>query len=257
MRGTTWLALGLSLAGVCGSVCSAQEAAATLPKVLVIEREYMKPGKTGMVHEKTESAFVEAMTKAKSQTHYIALTSMSGTQRALFLISYASFDAWQKDSEMMEKNAAFAAAMDRAGLADGELQTSRDDNVFVRMDDLSLNPRADLSGMRYMEVSVYRVKPGKTQEWIEAVKMVKAAYEKGVPGAHWALFREAYGNESGGVYVVLTSHKSLDELDKQAMEEKQFAAAMGDEGMKKLEDMVSQFEESSMHNLFAFNGPMS
>jgi hypothetical protein len=256
MRATTWLALGLSLAGVCGSVCSAQETATTLPKVLVIEREYMKPGKTGMVHEKAESAFVEAMAKAKSPTHYFALTSMSGTQRALFLISYPSFEAWQKEEETMSTNAAFGAAMDHAGLVDGELQTSRDDGVLVRMDEYSLNPRADLSGMRYMEISSYKVKPGKQQEFMEAVKLVKAAYEK-VPGTHWGFFRLAYGNDSGGVYLVLQAHKSLAELDEGMDIEKKFVSAMGEDGMKKLEDLVAQSEEWSQHQLLAFNGAMS
>src|SRR5271167_2079510 len=137
MRGTTLLALGLSLAGAYGSVCVAQDMTA-LPKVIVIEREFMKPGKTGMVHEKAESAFVEAMTKAKSPTHYFALTSMSGTERALFLIAYPSFDAWQKERAAMGANAGFGAAMDHAGLMDGELQTSRDDAVLMSMDDYSL-----------------------------------------------------------------------------------------------------------------------
>ena len=35
------------------------------PKVLVLYREFLKPGKQGASHEKTESAFVQAVTKAK------------------------------------------------------------------------------------------------------------------------------------------------------------------------------------------------
>jgi hypothetical protein len=254
MRGISWLALGLSLAGAYGSVCCAQDT--TLPKVIVIEREYMKPGKTGAVHEKAESAFVEAMMKAKSPTHYFALTSMSGTQRALFLISYPSFDAWQKSEESMRTNASFGAAMDHAGMMDGELQTSRDDGVLVMNEELSLNPRADLSGMRYMEISTYHVKPGRQHEFLEAVQMVKAAYEK-IPGSHWGFFRLAFGNDSGDTFIVLQAHKSLAEVDEAMGNDKKFMGAIGDDGMKKLEELVAQSEESSAHQLFAFNGAMS
>lgn len=77
------------------------------PKVLVIDREFTKPGKDGSIHEKSESAFVNALTAAKWPTHYFAMTSMSGRPRALFLFGYDSFAAWEKDNHDMQKNAAF------------------------------------------------------------------------------------------------------------------------------------------------------
>jgi hypothetical protein len=48
------------------------------PNVLVIQREYLKPGKGGMLHERSESAFVRAFANAKSDSHYFALDSLSG-----------------------------------------------------------------------------------------------------------------------------------------------------------------------------------
>src|SRR5215469_2581495 len=68
------------------------------PKVLVIQREYLKPGRAGSVHEKSESAFVRAMAAAKWPTHYFAVESMSGPSRALFLLGYSSFAEWEKDN---------------------------------------------------------------------------------------------------------------------------------------------------------------
>jgi hypothetical protein len=47
--------------------------------------EFIKPGKGGAPHEKAESAFVQAMTRAKWPTHYLAVNSLSGKARALFL----------------------------------------------------------------------------------------------------------------------------------------------------------------------------
>ena len=47
-------------------------------KVLVIEREFTKPGKDGAVHEATEAGFIRAVQANKGNIHYIALTSMSG-----------------------------------------------------------------------------------------------------------------------------------------------------------------------------------
>jgi hypothetical protein len=224
--------------------------------VLQITREYTKPGKSGIAHEKTESAFVQAMARAKWPTHYLGMTSLSGKSRALFLTPYASFEAWEKDNLATEKNTALAAALDRADVADGELLESVDQGVFVYREDLSLRPMADLSHMRYLEIVAYHVRPGHTREWTGLVKMVRAGDEKGVPDSHWAVFQELYGGE-GGTFLVLEARKSLAELDRRSQENAQFEAAMGEEGMVKLGELIRATVESSSHQLFVFNPRMS
>jgi hypothetical protein len=79
------------------------------PKILVIGREYTKPGKSGIAHEKTESAFVQAMKRAKWPTHYLAVESLSGKSRALFLTGYDSLEAWEQDQTAQQKNATLSA----------------------------------------------------------------------------------------------------------------------------------------------------
>ncbi len=258
MNKLTRLLLGLSLAVACCSITAAQEKPLGNQSVLQITREYTKPGKAGMAHDQTESAFVEAMARAKWPTHYLGMTSLSGQQRALFLTWYASFDAWEKDNKATDKNTELSAALDRASVADGELLNSVDQSVFLFHQELSLRPMSvtDLSPMRYLEVSVYHIRPGHDAEWNEAVKMVKAAYEKAVPNAHWGTYEEMFGGD-GGTFIVLTALKTLAEIDRASLEDKQFQAAMGEDDMKKLEGLVSASIESSQHQLFAFNPHMS
>ncbi|MGA8304653.1 MAG: hypothetical protein WB723_03190 [Candidatus Acidiferrales bacterium] len=222
-----------------------------------ITREYTKPYRAGMVHNASESAFVRAMANAKWPTHYLGMTSLSGKQRALFLTSYASLEAWEKDGAAVEKNPTLSAAVEAAGVADGAELESVDQGVFVFNEEMSLRPMADLSQMRFMEVSIYHVRPGHEREWSEAVKIVKAAYEKGVPGSHWGVFNQVYGGE-GGSYLVLTARKTLAEVDRGfQVENKQFEAALGADGMKKLDEQLAASVESSLHQLFAFNPHMS
>src|SRR2546428_12119179 len=98
------------------SVMAAQEKSEETtppPKVLSIFREFLKPGKGGSPHEKTESAFAQAMARAKWPTHYLALNSISGRPNTLFLTGYDSFEAWEKDTRALEKNAALSGALDR------------------------------------------------------------------------------------------------------------------------------------------------
>ena len=98
-------------------VAAAQDgggAAMAPPKVLVIQREVLKPGRAGNTHLKTESAFVQAMTAAKWPTHYFAAESQSGVSRALFFIGYPSFAAWEKGNADQANNATLTAALARA-----------------------------------------------------------------------------------------------------------------------------------------------
>src|SRR5258708_39006231 len=138
-----------------------------------------------MVHDKAESASVQAMTCAKWPTHYTGMTSLSGKQRALFLTQYESFEAWEKDNQATQKNTGLSASLDRASMADGELLYSIDQGVFVFNEEQSLRPRPALSQMRSLEISAYRVRPGHDGECRELVKMAKAAYGKAAAESHW------------------------------------------------------------------------
>ena len=256
MKRLTGLLLGLSvvLGGV--SLGAAQEKSEHMgpPKVLTIIREFVKPGKAGMVHEKAESAFVQAFARAKWPTHYLAVTSLSGKTRALFLVGYDSFAAWEKDNQATEKNAALSQALDRAGVADGELLSGVDGGTFAYREDYSLRAPVEIAHMRYFEISVFHVKPGHDKDWDEGMKLVMAAYEK-IPDIHWACFQAVYGAPEG-TFLFFTPIKSLAETDWMLTQNKQFEAAMG-EGMKRLRELSAAAIESSETNLFQFAPKMS
>jgi hypothetical protein len=227
-----------------------------MPKVLQLTREFIKPGKSGMVHDRSESAFVQAMSRAKWPTHYVALSSLSGKSRALYLTQYGSFEAWEKDNAAVAKNSALSGELDRAEMNDGELLDSVDQAVGYYSEELSYRPRTDLSQARFMEISVYTVRPGHGKEWRDLVKMVREGYQKAGTGAHWATFQIVYGRE-GGTYIVLSSSKSMSEIDTMFAEDKQFMEAMGENGMKKLEEMIGSAVEHSDHELFSINARQS
>ena len=123
------------------------------PKVLVIQRELLKPGKNGAVHVKSEAAFIRALAAAKAKPRYLAMTSLSGIPRALFFSGYPSLAAWEEETKSVYKDAALSAAMDRANLADGDLLTEFNQSVWMRRDDLSFNMgiRDQLESPRFTE----------------------------------------------------------------------------------------------------------
>ncbi len=130
-----------------------------------------------------------------------------------------------------------------------------DGAVLTFREEYSLRPEVDIAHMRYFEISAWHVKHGHDKDWDEIVKLVIAAYKK-IPDAHWAAYSVAYGLQDN-TYVIFNPMKSLAEVDKNFAEGKDFEAAMGEEGMKKLDELSARAIESSQTNLFAFNPHMS
>lgn len=225
------------------------------PKVLVVIREMTKPGRGGMMHEKTEGAFAQTLKANHVDFHYFAMTSMSGPDRALFLAGYPSLAAWETANKAMAGNAATAATLDHINVADGDLLAESAESVWLLRSDLSMNSH-NLMGDRYMQISQYMVKPGRVAEWEKLVKMVKEGYAKGVPDAAWDMFEERYG-ANGNAYIVVTPLKTLGEVDGMLGSGKAFANAMGEEGMKKMGELEAACVASWQMNLFSFNPRMS
>lgn len=228
------------------------------PKVLVVQREYIKPGMAGSAHMKTESAFVQAMTAAKWPTHYLGMDSMSGVSRALFLVGYDSFAAWEKDNQAQQKNATLSAAFDKAIVADGQLLTSYDSGVLAYREDLSLRPTAaNVAQSRYFDIMRFKVRPGHEKEFEDLTKMYVDGLGKANPDAHWAMYQSVYGADNGGVYLLFSAMKSLAEVDSGMSNDKKFAEQMGGDGMKKISELAAACIQEVSENLFAFNPKMS
>jgi len=221
------------------------------PKVLLIQREFIKPGKAGTTHEKTETAFVQAFRSAKWPTTYLAVDSLSGKPRSLFLVGYDSFEAWEKDAQAVQKNATLSAALDRAGLLDGEVQSDSDSGVFVYREDLSVGSPVALPQMRYFEITAFTVRPGHEKDFEDVGKAYVNAYQK-IPNTHWATFQSMYG-QSGNVYLVFTPMKSAAEVDQEITTGKQVEQSMGEDTSKKLSELSAASIDHVQSNLFIIN----
>jgi hypothetical protein len=257
MKKVVTILLGTCLCLGAATVAVAQNngGISTPPKVLVINREVLKPGKGGAPHQKTESAFVRAMAAAKDTTYYLGMDSLSGPSRSLFFTGYDSFADWEKDALATQKNATLSAALDRAEVADGDLLQSYETSAFVLRDDYSLNAATDLAHDRYFEIGVFHLKPGHDQDWGSIMKLVKDAYAK-VPDVQWAMYERAYGG-SEGYFIYITPLKSAAEIDRNFTNGPKFAEAIGKEGMQKLNELMSASVDQAEINLFALNPAIS
>jgi hypothetical protein len=258
MKIVVTILLGTCLCIGAATVAVAQENAAgmnTPPKVLVINREVLKPGKNGSPHQHTETAFVRAMAAAKSPAHYLGMDALSGPSRSLFFTGYDSFADWEKEALSEQKNATLSAALDRAAVADGELLQTYETSAFVFREDLSLNPNTDLAHDRYFEIGVFHVKPGHDEDWGTIMKLVKDAYAK-VPDVQWAMYERAYGG-SEGYFIYITPLKSAAEIDRNFANGPKFVEAIGKDGMKTLNSLMAESVDEAEINLFALNPAIS
>jgi quinol monooxygenase YgiN len=232
----------------------AMHAQSNSDKVIVIDREFTKPGKDGATHEVTEAGFIRAVQANKGNIHYIALTSMSGPNRALFMSGYSSLAAL--DAERKAMPPAAQAAMDKAMVSDGDMLSQTDASVWLRRDDLSTNVSGPPVGMRMLEISEFVVKPGHTHEFEQLAKMYTDA-AKNIPEFHWTCFQMAYGRAEGPTYLVFTSLKSGADADAEFGAGKKFAEAVGEDGMKKIAELEAASVASEDTNLFVVSPKMS
>jgi hypothetical protein len=260
MKQIVYTLMGLSFAAMSCSVTNAQQASEPgmtgPPAVVQVEREFVKPGKAGAIHDQSESNFVQAMANAKWPTHYFALNSLSGPSRALYFTGYPSFAAWEKDRQAMDKNPELSATLEKAMQSDGELLSSYDEAVLEYDPDLSYHAPQGLGTVRYLEITVFKVHPGHGMEWRDLVKMyVDGVQKAGISDANWATFEIAYGG--GDEYAVISTDKSMADLDNGSADGKKFRDAMGEEGMKKFSDLEASSVESVDSELFAINPKQS
>lgn len=226
------------------------------PKILVIQNEALKPGRGGAMHQRTESAFIRAFTAAKSQERYLGMDALSGKSRSIFFLRYDSLEAWQKDLDAAQKDPTLGSALDAAAIADGDNLEAFEQSVYLLRDDLSLHAAVKIEDMRYMEIMVFKIRPGHDKDWDDLVKMYSNAYDK-IPGAHWATYQKLYGTDSGSRFLAITPLKSLAEADQELISDKTVSTARSADQAKKMAEMNAAVVESVEVHLFAINPRIS
>jgi hypothetical protein len=245
----------LCLMAIAPSVVPAQDDVA--PPVLLVKSEFLKPGRAGTIHEKTEAAYVAAAKAGKAPFHYIAMTSMDGPDRTLFISGYRSFAAaLEAEGKMGEKNPSLGAALDHARVADGDLLVSTASSQWLHRPELSLHEDGNLVGVRYIETQEVIVKPGRQEEVDEWFKMYAAAY-KNVPSANWAAYQQIYGPNLN-TFLFITRMKSLSETDTEwVVQYKAFKTKEGQSELKRIQELEHEFVDTEWTNLYRISPEMS
>jgi hypothetical protein len=258
MRKLTPVLLGLSLAAAGSLPATVQGqsmAGASAPKFLQVTVEYTKPGKGGMAHDKTESAFVQAMAKIKFPIHYTAFNAMTGRPRAIYLSGFNSFEELAKANKLFEAPAA-AAEFERINAADGDLLEEAHTLFFSSVPEMSYHSKAPGPQNRLLEADIVQVRPGHGKDFADLMKVYIAVADKIGSIDHWAAYTVEYG-EPVGYYVFLTASNSATEIDARFAEEPKYDAALTDEDKKKISDLRAAAIESEHIEMYTINPAQS
>lgn len=226
------------------------------PKVLMIIREDVKVGK-GAAHEKVEIGYVRAFAKANWPEHYLAMTSVSGAPEAWFVVGYDSFAGIEKERKELEKASTLSADLEKLDAQDADAISGVRRIIALYRDDLSYRAASvNIGQYRYMEVITYRVRPGHDMEFAEAAKMIRAVYEKQNLDVPWAIYQVALGGP-GPTFMVIVPMKSLSEVDAALGRRVTMLAAIGEEGLMRLQKMAADGYINVESTIYAFSPKMS
>lgn len=246
------LSTGLALPGI----ASAQTPAAT-QGVLTIYRETVKPGKNA-AHTKSETAWSRVQETAKSQSHFIAMTAMTGPNEVWFVSAYTSLADMQKVNEANEANAAVTAVNEKYEPAESDYLQDGREIILTLRSDLSYSTGRPIWEMRFLTATRILVRPGHVAEFVEARTALKAAHEKAKLSDGYSVYQVTSGMP-GGTYYIFAGRKSLTELDDNAKthNDPAYLAALGADWTKRNAALVQGFQASTDVNIFAMNPAMS
>ena len=237
---------GLSLALAGSLAAQAQTPAVPPPNILNIQTDNIKPYEDGP-YDKFASEYPALSKQLKDPTHVLGMEALTGSPRAIYLSGYDSFEALQKNEEWLLGDAATDAKFDALDAREAPYLSEVHYTIWHYRPDLSNNVAgADIPHSHYWEVIIFHMRSGHNEQFEEMTKLYRDANLKIGQNIPWATYEGLMGVTDA--YLVLVPMASLKDEDTALAHEKDFGAALGDEGkaqMNKLsEESVASVEDN-------------
>ena len=241
-----WLYSVAGLALASSMAAHAQTPAVSPPNILDIETINLKPYQDGP-YDTVASQYPAFSQQLKDPTHFLAMEALTGSPRAIYLFGYDSYEALQKNEEWLLGDAATDAKFDALDARQAPNVSEVHFTIWHYRPDLSNNVAgADIPHSHYWEVVIFHMRSGHDEQFQELTKLYRDANLKIGQNIPWA----AYAGQMGvtDAYLVLVPMTSLKDEDTGLAHEKDFGAALRDEGrgrMNKLsEESVASVEDN-------------
>jgi hypothetical protein len=248
-----WLCsvVGLFLA-LAGSLAAlAQTPAVPPPNILDIETINIKPDMDGP-YDKIASEYPDLSEHLKDPTHFLGMEALTGSPRAIFLSGFDSFEAFEKSEEWLTGNAATDAKFDALDAREAPYVAEEHHTLWHYRPDLSNNVAgADIPHSHYWEVIIFHMRQGHDEEFKDLTKLYRDANLKSGQNIPWSSYEGMMGVTDA--YLILVPMTSLKDEDAGLAHEKDFGAALGDEGKKRMNKISEESVTSVEDNLWMVN----
>ena len=242
------------LMGGAAALRAQDEATAPPPKVLVIDREMVKVGKSA-AHAKNEAAWVRAFTAAKAPDRYLAATTMSGPNAAVFFQGFDSYAAWG-EANKYDEQPKVAAMLAPTAEKDADYVSEGRTMVATFNEKWSYKPAMNIAEMRYFELETIRMRPGRDKEWAQLIALYQGAAAKMNLDEHDIFYEVHYGAPDGTV-LIFTPRKSMADLDTAMGMGKAFQDALGESGREQWAKLSEETVAADSAELLEFSPEMS
>lgn len=234
-----WCALSAFMLTAAPIAAQQPAASATAPApVMTIYREEVKVGK-GPQHAANEERWASAFRRHKTTNFYLGTTTSSGAQEAWFFEpapNYAAIESREKD---IDRAPGLRAETQRYAAVDGDiLSNARTLIAEFRPAMGSPSASGDVSRLRGMTMTTWRIRPGKGAEWSEIRTMLNAAYAKAGVDPKVVVYEVTQGANTP-TYLAFRGFRSMAEMDLRPEEGSKMWATMSEEQRARFNKLIA------------------
>jgi hypothetical protein len=226
------------------------------PNLLLLVHQQFPLGNES-AREKYEIEIGKACRELRVPNQWIDLQSITGAPEALFFDPLDSFEQLDYARAAWEKINAVHPELARLQEEIRKLETSERTTIAVRRSDLSYRASfIDLSKARYMRVLEIRLLPGHEEEFVEAFKTLRAAYEKIKADTPWVVYQVNVGMPSP-TFFAFVPMSALRQNDDLLAWRGPLRDAEGEAGADRMQQIAREAYRSTESNLYAISPEMS
>jgi hypothetical protein len=224
-------------------------AATAPPKLLLLVHQQFKFG-TESTRQKLEVSVTRVCDHLDVPNSWIDLQSITGPPEALSFDPFDSFEQVDTAFVVWEKLFASHPRLTQLQNQIRALETSESTIIAVRRDDLGYRVnRIDLSMARFMRVLEVRLRPGHESDFVEAFKLLSAAYEKIDADMPWVVYQANVGMPTPS-FLVFVPMRALKENDGYLARAPKLREAEGDAGFDRMQQIARDAYASTESNLY-------
>jgi hypothetical protein len=239
---------------LCASIALAQRVVplspVAPPKLVLLVRQQTRFGSEGE-RRKLGIQMSRACDGLDVPNSWIDLESITGEPGALYFDPLDSFE--QADKAVAVWGQLYRAHPELAGIQEQikALVTSERTLIAVRRDDLGYRTDfIDLSKMRFMRVLEVRLRPGYENSFVEAFKILAAAYERINASTPWVVYQVNVGMPSPA-FLVFVPQRALRQNDDLLSWRRDLRQAEGEERAHRMEQIAREAYQSTESHLYA------